>query len=177
MKSKHKSQFSIHFTLYKDMKINPLLLLFIVQNQCIKDYFRIMKISLFFLFVYTFQLMAVNAEAQNAIIKVPSKSLSIGQLITEIERQTDYLVVYSNHEIDVNRTVVMQKISGKVSTFLDTAFAKTDINYQFKNDYIMLSVDKADKNKLQQQAQKTTWASCPRATTWARCWPASALAG
>ena len=87
-----------------------------------------MKISLFFLFVYTFQLMAVNAEAQNAIIKVPSKSLSIGQLITEIERQTDYLVVYSNHEIDVNRTVVMQKISGKVSTFLDTAFAKTDIN-------------------------------------------------
>ena len=95
MKSKHKSQFSIHFTLYKDMKINPLLLLFIVQNQCIKDYFRIMKISLFFLFVYTFQLMAVNAEAQNAIIKVPSKSLSIGQLITEIERQTDYLVAIS----------------------------------------------------------------------------------
>ena len=115
-----------------------------------------MKISLFFLFVYTFQLMAVNAEAQNAIIKVPSKSLSIGQLITEIERQTDYLVVYSNHEIDVDRTVVMQKISGKVSSFLDAAFAKTGINYQFKNDYIMLSVDKADKNKVQQQAQKIT---------------------
>lgn len=138
------------------MKINPLLSLFIVQNQCIKDYFRIMKISLFFLFVYTLQLMAVNAEAQNAIIKVPSKSLSIGQLITEIERQTDYLVVYSNHEIDVNRTIVMQNISGKVATFLDAAFAKTDISYHFKNDYIMLSVNKADKNKVQQQVQKIT---------------------
>ena len=96
------------------MKINPLLSLFIVKNQCIKDYFRIMKISFFFLFVCTFQLMAVNAEAQNAIIKVASKSLSIAQLISEIEKQTDYLVVYSNQEIDVNRTVVMQNVSGKL---------------------------------------------------------------
>ena len=63
-----------------------------------------MKISFFFLFVCTFQLMAVNAEAQNAIIKVASKSLSIAQLISEIEKQTDYLVVYSNQEIDVNRS-------------------------------------------------------------------------
>ena len=136
------------------MKINPLLSLFIVKNQCIKDYFRIMKISFFFLFVCTFQLMAVNAEAQNAIIKVASKSLSIAQLISEIEKQTDYLVVYSNQEIDVNRTVVMQNVSGKVVTFLEAAFAKTNIKYQFNNDYIMLSISKADK--VQQRVQNIT---------------------
>ena len=46
------------------MKINPLLSLFIVQNQSFKDYFRIMKISLFLLFACALQLLAVNTEAQ-----------------------------------------------------------------------------------------------------------------
>ena len=58
------------------MKINPLLSLFIVQNQSFKDYFRIMKISLFLLFACALQLLAVNTEAQNAVITFPSNSIS-----------------------------------------------------------------------------------------------------
>ena len=121
------------------MKINPLLSLFIVQNQSFKDYFRIMKISLFLLFACALQLLAVNTEAQNAVITFPSNSISVGQLIEEIEKQTDYLVVYSNREIDTNRQVTIQNKSAKVSSYLKETLAEVGIGYKFENDYIILS--------------------------------------
>ena len=79
-----ESFFSIH-SKCKDMKINPLLSLFIVQNQSFKDYFRIMRITLFLLFACVFQLLAMDTEAQNSIITFSSNSISVGQLIEEIE--------------------------------------------------------------------------------------------
>lgn len=137
------------------MKINPLLSLFIVQNQSFKDYFKIMRISLFLLFACAFQLLAVNTEAQNSIISFPSNSISVGQLIEEIEKQTDYLVVYSNREIDTNRQVTIQNKSAKVSSYLKETLAEVGIGYKFENDYIILSKNNSLLDRMQQQEKVT----------------------
>ena len=76
------------------MKRKTLLLPFIIYNSNIKYFFRIMRISLFLLFVCVFQLMAEEADAQNAEIKLSQNSMTIKQLVKEIEAQTDYLVVF-----------------------------------------------------------------------------------
>lgn len=81
-----------------------------------------MKISLFLLFVCVFQLMATNMEAQNAVINIRQNSLSIKQLIKEIEKQTDYLVVFRNQDVDVDKVISFQKRSGKVSDYLDEIY-------------------------------------------------------
>lgn len=120
------------------MKIKTLLPLFIVQDKHIKEYFRIMRISLFMLFVCVFQMVAVNTEAQNTIIKLETEALSIGQLISQIEKQTDYLVVFRNREVDTERTITVHKKSGKIISYLDNAFKGTDITYEFDNKYILL---------------------------------------
>lgn len=137
------------------MKINPLLSLFIVQNQSFKDYFRIMRITLFLLFACVFQLLAMDTEAQNSIITFSSNSISVGQLIEEIEKQTDYLVVYSNREIDINHQVTIRDKSAKVSSYLKEALAGTGISYKFENDYIILSKSNSLLNQLQQQEKIT----------------------
>ncbi len=121
------------------MKIKTLLPLFIVHDQHFKEYFRIMRVSLFMLFVCIFQLMATNTEAQNAIMKLETNVISIGQLINQIEKQTDYLVVFRNREIDTERTIRVQEKSGKVISYLKNAFEGTDISYEFTNKYILLS--------------------------------------
>lgn len=113
--------------------------LFIVHDQHFKEYFRIMRVSLFMLFVCIFQLMATNTEAQNAIMKLETNVISIGQLINQIEKQTDYLVVFRNREIDTERTIRVQEKSGKVISYLKDAFEGTDISYEFTNKYILLS--------------------------------------
>ena len=89
------------------MKRKALLQLFIVHNNSIKDFFRIMRISLFLLFVCVFQLMATDTEAQNAVINIRQNSLSIKQLIKEIEKQTDYLVVFRNQDVDVSKVCLL----------------------------------------------------------------------
>lgn len=98
-----------------------------------------MKICLFLLFAFTFQLMATNTNAQDAIIELKSNSVSISQLISEIEKQTDYLVVYSNREVNTSRTVSLKNKSDQVSEYLNQTFSGTDIGYDFEKNYIVLS--------------------------------------
>lgn len=129
------------------MKINISSNHFLIKKSDCKDLFKIMKICLLFLFAFTFQLLALNSKAQDAVIELKTNSVTIGQLINEIEKQTDYLVVYSNREVDTNRKVNFPQNSDKVSSYLKTAFSNTDIGYNFENDYIVLS-KKAHQNTV-----------------------------
>ncbi len=127
------------------MKIKFLTTPYLIKNKTFKGIFRIMKICFILLFVFSFQLMALNTEAQEAVIELETNSITIGQLIEEIEKQTDYLVVYSNREVDANRKVTLRKKSDNVSAYLNEAFAGTDIGYDFENNYIVL-MKKANRN-------------------------------
>ena len=135
------------------MKRKALLQLFIVHNNSIKDFFRIMRISLFLLFVCVFQLMATDTEAQNAVINIRQNSLSIKQLIKEIEKQTDYLVVFRNQDVDVSKVVSFQQSSGTVSDYLNQVCENMGLGYVFENNYITLS---PKVNAVNQDKKKIT---------------------
>lgn len=117
----------------------------LIKKSDLKDLFKIMKISLLFLFAFVFQMMALNSKAQDAVIELKTGSVTISQLINEIEKQTDYLVVYSNREVNTSRKITFQRKSNKVSEYLNEAFANTDIGYDFENNYIVL-LKKANLN-------------------------------
>lgn len=140
------------------MKIKTLLRLFIVYNEHIKDYFRIMRLSLFMLLLCVFQLMATNTDAQNAKIKVSKEVLTVRQLIDEIETQTDYLILFRNLDVDTDRFVHLDGRAGKISTLLDKAFAGTGVHYEFENKYILLSRRNNEKatSMGQQSGRKIT---------------------
>src|SRR5690554_4279510 len=137
-------QFSIHFKTRECMKKNISSDHFLIKSD-FKDLIKIMKICLLLLFAFAFQIMATDSNAQDAVIVLKNNSATVSQLIHEIEKQTDYLVVYSNREVDTNRKVNFQNRSNKVSTYLGEAFSDTDIGYNFENDYIVLS-KKAHQN-------------------------------
>jgi hypothetical protein len=82
---------------------------------------------------------AISSDAQNATITLSSNKLSLAQLFDEIEKQTDYLIVYSNSEVDTKQTVTFHETSGCVSDYLRNAFPDNNLNYEFENNYIVLS--------------------------------------
>ncbi|MBP7179600.1 MAG: TonB-dependent receptor [Dysgonomonadaceae bacterium] len=127
------------------MKFKFLRIPYLIKNEAVTGIIRIMKISFIFLFIFSFQLLALNTKAQDAVIELKTNSMTVGQLINEIEKQTDYLVVYSNREVDANRKVDVQRKSDKVSSYLNEAFSGTDIGYDFENNYIVL-MKKANRN-------------------------------
>lgn len=104
-----------------------------------KNVFRIMRISVFLLFVCAFQLLAIDTDAQNTKINLSNRVLKMGQLFNEIERQTDYLVVFSNSEVDLNQEVELKKRSANVLVLLDQVLPPNGLHYDFENDYIIIS--------------------------------------
>ena len=120
------------------MKRKTLLQSFIVHNNRIKDFFRIMRISLFLLFVCVCQLMAVEAGAQSAEIKISQNSMTIRQLVKEIEAQTEYLVVFRDQDVDAERVVSFKTRSASVANYLKELSENANIGYRFDNNYITL---------------------------------------
>lgn len=133
------------------MKIKPLFGHFLcpkVSNRTL----NIMKVFIFAMFVCAFQLYASPGNAQNATIELPSNSLTVETLFSEIERQTEYLVVYSSRELDVKTTVTLSSNTGKVCDILNELLKNTNLKYEHSNNYIVFS--KTDKVNSQQQNKK-----------------------
>ena len=125
------------------MKRKTLLQYFAVHNNSIKEIFRIMRISLFLLFVCVCQLMATDMDAQNAVVKIEQNNISVKQLIKEIESQTDYLVVFRNQDVDVDKIISFKKTSAKATDLLEEMCRNANINYVFASNYITLSKKQA----------------------------------
>ena len=117
------------------MKIKTLLQLNILPSKS----FRVMKIVLFMLFGCIIQLMAIEMDAQNTVIRMKTNNVSVGLLLSEIEKQTDFLVVYRTREVDTERVIQIKEKSGKLTSYLGLAFENTDIGYEIDSKYILLS--------------------------------------
>ncbi|MCB5171873.1 hypothetical protein LGV59_09845 [Bacteroides fragilis] len=105
------------------MKIEPLL----AHLLCLKIHSRtlnIMKVAVFMMFFCVFQLLASNGKAQNAVIELFSNSVTVETLFAEIEKQTDYLVVYSSRELDVKTKNPVFKEEGQSERNVGRTFAK-----------------------------------------------------
>lgn len=116
------------------------------KKSDIKQLLKVMRITFFLIIAFTFQMMATSTKAQDAIMTLETTSTTVGQLLSEIEKQTDYLVVYSNREVDTSRKINVKNKSDKVSSMLDEVFAETDIDYDFENNYIVLAKRDIDNN-------------------------------
>ena len=90
-----------------------------------------MRISLFLLFVCVCQLMAVEAGAQSAEIKISQNSMTIRQLVKEIEAQTEYLVVFRDQDVDAERVVSFKTKSASVANYLEELSENANIGYRF----------------------------------------------
>jgi TonB-linked SusC/RagA family outer membrane protein len=99
--------------------------------------FKLMSITLF-----AFFLSIVPARADDTakvVIQLQTEELSVGELISEIERQTDFTVLYRNREVDTKRIIHVLSKSGELTDYLNMAFTGTDIAYEIDNNHVLLS--------------------------------------
>lgn len=115
--------------------------------------FKTMIILLAFSFC---QLINSSLKAQNAVITVKSKTVSLAQLIAEIETQAGYLIVYSNREIDTRRQFNVRNVRDNVSSFLQQALKDTDFTYDFENNYIVFRKEGATFGAESSQYMRVT---------------------
>ena len=81
---------------------------------------------------------ATEVYSQRMRVTVVSKNISTGQVLKEIESQTDYLFVYDVKEVDLDRRVDIRAEDRPVSEVLDEVFEGTGVHYAMEGKNIML---------------------------------------
>jgi TonB-linked SusC/RagA family outer membrane protein len=120
------------------MKKNLALFFYVLRELELKIVSLVMKLSTFLLFLFLIQLQAKEIYSQTTVIQISNNLLTLKDLISEIEKQTDYLFVYSSTDVDTNRPVKIHTQSRKVADILQDVFSETDITYWFGDNYISL---------------------------------------
>ncbi|MDL2255350.1 TonB-dependent receptor [Parabacteroides sp. OttesenSCG-928-K15] len=65
--------------------------------------------------------------------------MKVSELFDEIEKQTDFLVVYSNSEVDLNHEINVKESSVVVASLMQEVLPLISLNYEFENNYIIIS--------------------------------------
>ena len=123
---------------------------------------RVMKLSIILIFTFVFSIYAESQDSHNAIISIRKNTMTLREFITEVERQTNYLFVFSDSEVDVNHQLNVRVKNSNILEVLDGALKNADLYYVISDDYI--SIHKRSKtlkeqsplNLLQQKKIKVT---------------------
>lgn len=126
-----------------------------IKNPSLIHLFKVMKITLFLLFLCTFSAFAVDAHSQNARVTIHKVQVPLEDILNEIESQTDYLFLYTN-EIDVDKKATVKVKSQPVSQLLNGLLAKSGITYQMEGTHIILSEKKVEEHQALPDKIKVT---------------------
>ena len=98
---------------------------------------RAMKLTCALLFAASFGVFATG-NAQTMRVNIQVDNVSTEKVLSEIEKQTDYLFVYNKKEVDLKRKTSVNAVNKTTAEVLSAIFEGTDIIYAIEGENIML---------------------------------------
>jgi TonB-dependent SusC/RagA subfamily outer membrane receptor len=111
---------------------------FIQINLNLKHFFRIMRIFCFLITFCIATAFATTVNSQNVKVTLSTNSLTIRQLISQIERQTNYLFVYNSDKINLDKSIKVNDRRASLGQILNDAFDNEGIAYRIEGSNIIL---------------------------------------
>jgi len=97
---------------------------------------RIISLLLFLVISGPFPLGAYSQ--QTAKVDINAQNVRLTNVLSQIEKQTNYLFVYNPNEVDIDQKITLNLKGKSVNEALDATFSKTDISYHIEGNNIML---------------------------------------
>lgn len=107
-------------------------------NPSLKHLLRVMRITAFLLCFSVLCVTAGNANSQNARVSIQRENVPLEEILNEIERQTDYLFVYTEM-VDVKRKASVHTSNQPVSEVLNKLLSSSKVTYEMEGSHIILS--------------------------------------
>lgn len=127
---------------------------FCIKNPLSKRLFRIMKVATLFLLLFVFCINAENLHSQNTKLSLEKNNVRLEQIIDEIEKQSNYLFVYTK-DINIKQAYSVKVRQSDIKETLNKLFAGTNINYEIEGNYIVLArSEKVTERTAEQQNLK-----------------------
>jgi TonB-linked SusC/RagA family outer membrane protein len=126
----------------------------LLKNTCfsigIKRLVRIMKITVFLLFVGLLQLSAAYSYSQSRKLNLSLKEATLREAIEQIEKQSEYRFLFRDNTIDSKQQVTIN-IQGTVEEILRELFKDNKIEFKvLKNNLVVISNNSTPSSSEQQ---------------------------
>lgn len=130
------------------------LVLTLKHHKCMENkIFRVMKLALTTLFIFTTGLLA-SVRSQNMRIDFILNNAKTYNILEEIEKQTDYLFIYNVEEVDLERRISITASNQTVTEILSNIFKNTDTIYKIEGKNIFLMRKEVNRDSSPQQSKK-----------------------
>ena len=100
---------------------------------------RIMKLTTMLLLIATLQVFAEGVYSQSAKLTLNLGDTNVGQVLTEIENQSEFYFLFNQKLVDIERNVHVRSVRKDINVVLDQVFAGTNIDYFVMDRQIVLS--------------------------------------
>lgn len=110
-----------------------------LREICCSKIFKIMRNTLLLLIINVFHIFATNTYSQSIELTMSLKDVTVKEVLTQIEEQSEFYFLYNSKLIDVNRKIDLQIEKQKIDEILDLLFYETRVNYMVFDRQIILS--------------------------------------
>lgn len=116
---------------------------------------RIMKLTVFLVLLSVVTVFAGKTYSQTKELNLDMKNSTVKEVLKDIENQSEFVFMYSEKLIDVERKVSVTLNDHKINEVLDELFAETDVNYKVKDRFILLTTPEVRGDEFNFQQQRT----------------------
>jgi len=118
----------------------------------VNQFFKIMKLTAFLLFLTFFQVSGAVFSQSNGLLNLSAENESVKEILKEIEEQSEYRFVYNSSNIDVEQKRSIE-VEGKIiNQVLDQLFEGTNVKYRaFDRNFVLYAEGNKDFIATQQQ--------------------------
>ena len=105
-----------------------------------------MKLTGLFFLMGIVQVLALNGYSQSTKLTMELSDVSVVDVLSTIEDQSEFYFVYNKDAIDMERKVSLKAKNLKIHELLDQLFEGTNVNYQVQERHIILSTLQMNQN-------------------------------
>jgi TonB-linked SusC/RagA family outer membrane protein len=116
-----------------------------------KKLFRIMKLTTFLILISMVNVFATETYSQSKMLNLKMENSTIKDVLSEIENESEFRIMYSGKLIDAHREVSVNLQNTKIDDVLTTIFAGTDVGYIIKDKFIVLTTPESNFEFTSQQ--------------------------
>lgn len=110
----------------------------------LKKMLRIMRMTLFLVLVFASQILANDLYSQQTKLNLNMSNASVGNVLDEIENQSEFYFLFNQNLIDMDRTISVSLKNKTIDQVLDAVFEDTNVQYVISDRQIILTLDAAN---------------------------------
>ena len=99
-------------------------------NRNLKKLLLTMKLCLLFLLISAASLMANSGYSQNTTLSIHLKNATLRDLISEVEKQSEFIFVFYDKVVDLDKKIDVQVDNQTVDKVLDKIFTSSELTYR-----------------------------------------------